>query len=141
MTLANRWPQVGDLAVDLTISHGRGQHDRASRTKHIRDVTDTLVITADGAKYNRESLTPLGQGSGSARRLVPPGDARVLAARGREHLAELASLAANLSDLNYRMPEEVIAALARVITTAHESRVALAALMAEASRAEQESDR
>jgi hypothetical protein len=139
MTTGNRWPQVGDLAVDIEAA--TASRDRIGDVVTIKSVTPVAVLTSEGKGYNRDNLTPLGQGPYSARRLVPVTSDRVLVVRAREHLDVMASIANNLAIIDHRTPESVVAALAQIMTTANESRVALIALMAEASRAEQESNR
>jgi hypothetical protein len=141
MTTGNRWPQVGDLAVDYQVPGSAVDHPRAGDTVSIREITSTLIITSDHRKYDRRWMAPLNEGRYSARTLIPATDRRVLTARGRTHLFELARLVENLALIDYRAPEGVVAALAQIMTTANESRVALVALMAEASRAERESNR
>jgi hypothetical protein len=135
------WPQVGDLAVDYQASANAIVPPRLGDTVTVREVTDTIIATNDGRKYDRRWLTPLNEGRYSARQLLPATDPRVLTTRGRMHLIKMDHLVANLAMIDHRTPESVIAALAQIITTAHESRVALIALMAEASRTEQESNR
>ena len=140
-SVSSRWPRVGDLAVEYRASADPARRSRVGDTVAVREVTDTIVVTSDWRKYDRRWMTPLNEGRYSGRRLMPVGDPRVITARGVTHLMGLSHLADNLSLLDHRTPESVVAALAQIITTANESRVALLALMAEASRAEQESNR
>lgn len=141
MTTEGRWPQVGDLAVEYQASTDPTVRSRAGDTVTVREITSTLVVTSDFTKYDRRWLTPLNEGRYSARTLIPAADPRVLTARGRQHLVELTHLVGNLTMLDHRTPESVVAALAQIITTANESRVALLGLMAESSRTERESNR
>jgi hypothetical protein len=138
MTTGNRWPQAGDLAVDVAAT-ARGR-DKLGPVVTIKEVADRGILTSAGERYSWHGLRPAGRPN-SAHELMPVTADRVLVAKGREHLAALVAVVINLSDLDHRTPESVIVALAQVITTAHESRVALLALMVEASRAEQESNR
>jgi len=138
MTTGNRWPQVGDLAVDVKATpSGR---DRLGSVVTVKGVRLDMLVTSDGEKYDRDELFPYGQPH-SAHRLVPLTHDRVLIARGRYLLDELALLTDNLAKLDHRTPDAVAAALAQIVTAAHESRQTLIALMAEASKAEQESNR
>ena len=141
MTLANRWPQVGDAAVELYRAKRAGEADRASAPVTVRDITATLVITSDGEKYNRDRLFPVTEGRYSARVLLSTGDAQVLIAQGRALLRSVAQSTDNLAALDRRTPEDCVGALAAIITAAHNARAELLKLMADASRLEQESDR
>jgi GTPase SAR1 family protein len=137
MTTEPNFPQVGDPAVELRWAM-YGQ-DSCGKTTTVTRVTDTLVITSDGRRYNRKYLQRIGEFACSDRILVPATDPRVLAIKGREHLTALARTADNLARLDHKTPEDVVAALAQLIVAAGVSRNAVIALMAEASRTEQES--
>lgn len=141
MTLANRWPQVGDLAIELRRSAHTADRDKVSTPVTVKNITATLVITSDGEKYNRERLFPVAEGRYSARELRPVSDVRVLTAQGREQLAVIAQTVANLARVDYQTPEDCVTALAVAIGEAHDARARLLRLMREASRLEQESDR
>jgi hypothetical protein len=141
MTAAKRWPQVGDAAVELTASHGPDDRDQVGRTLRIMNVVGPWIVTDDGGKYDWEGRFPMSEGRYSARRLMATTDPRVLRVYGRSHLSALASITANIANLEHKTPEDTVAALARIIALADDSRRAMIALMAEASRTEQESSR
>ena len=132
------WPQGGDQAVDIWVNTAGGP-DRLGPTVTITAIALGVILTSAGERYHLSDLTSFTQGRYSAHRLAPLTDDRVLRARGREHLVALSNLAGNLTEMDHRTPESIIAALAQIITTADESRRALLALMAEASRVEKES--
>lgn len=136
------FPQVGDLAVDLwTNGRPNGKPDRAGDVVTVKDVLTTLVITSDGERYARIGLHPISEGRYSARKLVPATDPRVLVVRGRDHLTEMARLTDNLAKLDYKTPEDVVAALMRIVAATMASRNALIGLMRDATRSEQEGGR
>lgn len=137
----NRWPQVGDEAVELRSAARSWEIDAIGPAVRVKTITSTLVITSIGTKYNRKGLFPISEGQQSARRLVPATDDRVLCVQGRSHLAELARQTENLARLERKDPMEVVAAFAQIISAASEARRKFIALTADASRAEQESDR
>jgi hypothetical protein len=133
------FPQVGDAAVDLRKT--KGGRNLCGEVVTVKDITTTLVITSDGERYNRARLHPASEGRYSDRELVPATDPRVLVVKSHEHLDAVAQLAVNLSRLDYRRPEDVVASLAQILGAAHMSWREVIALMREASRAEQESAR
>lgn len=141
MTIANRWPRVGDEAVELIAADQPWRHDRVGPIVTVTTITQTLVITGDNAKYNRDGLFPVNEGRQSARRLVPANDDRVLCVLGRNRLNEVATIANSLARLDRKDPMDIIAALAQIISMAADARRRFIALTADASKAEQESDR
>lgn len=141
MTPDDRWPQVGDRAVELRRSSSATVRDQAGPPIAVKNVTATLVITSDGEKYNRDGLFPASEGRSSARKLMPASDVQVLTAQGREVLSAVAANAFNLAQVAHRTPEDCVAALAIIIGEAHTARAKLLRLMLDASRAEQESER
>lgn len=141
MTIANRWPQVGDQAVELRTSHHSWERDQVGPIVTVEAITHTLVITSDRGKYNRDGLFPTGEGRQSARRLVPASDDRVLCVLGRTYLAEVAKVADSLAKLDRKDPMDIVAAFAQIVSAAGDARRRFIALTADASRAEQESDR
>jgi hypothetical protein len=136
-----RWPQLGDSGVDFFAAQQSYQRDRVGSVVTVRTVSETLIITSDGERYNRAGLFPAAQGKYSGRRLVPAGDPRVLAARGRDQLIEVARVVSNLAQIDHRTPEDVVAALARAQVVAHDAWKVVGAMMSAASKAEQESNR
>jgi hypothetical protein len=141
MTLANRWPQRGDAAVEFRAAGRTWEADSIGTPTTIKTITTTLVITSDGARYNRDGLFPVSEGRQSARRLVPPADERVLCVQGRARLRELARQVANLADLERKDPMDIVAAFAQIIAATGQARSEFISLTAAASKAEQESDR
>lgn len=141
MTTADRWPQLGDEATEFRAGARSWEQDSVGPTVRIRQITQTLIITSDGGRYNREGLFPLNEGRQSARRLVPATDDRVLCVLGRRSLAEVARQVENLSRLERKDPMEIVAAFAQIISAAADARRDFISLTAAASRAEQESGR
>lgn len=140
MTTAN-FPQVGDRAVDLRKAKYSYDRDRCGATVTVSRITQTMVMTSDGERYNRERLHPVSEGRYSDRVLVPFGDPRVLVVLGRGHLAEVARLADNITKLDHKAPEDILAGLARIVMAASEARRQVVEIMREASKTEQESPR
>ncbi len=141
MTVTHRWPEKGDPAIELRAAGRTWETDTIGALTTIRTVTQTMVITADGGRYNRDGLFPVSEGRQSARKLVPPSDPRVLCVQGQRSLAELARQVENLARLERKDPMDVVAAYARIITETAAARNAFIALTTAASRAEQESER
>ncbi len=140
--MAGQWePQVGDLAVDLHRTGKVYDADRIGQTVTVKRVTETLVITSDGERYNRRHLVPVGHDRYAARKLVPANDDRVLCVRGRTHVAELARVVDNLARIDRKDPADHLAALAQIGAAAREAYAAFARELAEASRTEQASER
>jgi hypothetical protein len=100
-----------------------------SETTHVLRTTQTLVITTDGEKYNRQRLYPIKGGRYSSKSLRSAHDPEVLAVRARDHLRGVARLAENLSRLDRRTAEDYVGALAQVVAKADESRKAVIDLM------------
>jgi hypothetical protein len=127
-----KWePKVGDPCVELwKRSHGT-PYVSAMTTVH--RLTSTLVVTADGEKYNRQGLYPIKGGRYSSKSLRSAHDPEVLAARAHDHLLGVARLAENLSLLDRRTAEDYVGALAQIIAKADESRRAVVDLMREAT--------
>jgi hypothetical protein len=140
MTTAN-FPQVGDKAVDLRAPAAAHKFGRCGDVVTVSRITQTLVITSDGERYNRERLHPVSEGRYSDRQLVPFGDPRVLVVLGREQLVGVAKLADNIAKLDHKAPEDVLAGLARIIMAASDARRRVIEIMREASKTEQESPR
>jgi hypothetical protein len=138
---ANRWPQVGDEAVEFRAGARSWEQDSAGSVVRVKTITSTLVITSDGGKYNRDGLFPINEGRQSARRLVPAVDERVLCVRGRRQLGEVARQVENLSRIERKDPMEIVAAFAQIISTAADARREFISLTSAASKAEQESER
>lgn len=127
-----KWdPQKGDPCVEVWDRSFAGPTIAATTTVH--QLTQTLVVTADGEKYNRQGLYPIRGGRYSDKQLRSAHDPKVLAIRARDHLREVARYADNLAKLDRRTPEDYMAALAQIIVKADDSRRAVTALMREAS--------
>lgn len=141
MTVTGWWPQVGDDAVEFRAAARTWDTDSIGTPTRIKSITQTLVITADGAKYNRDGLFPVSEGRQSARRLVPAGDPRVLCVQGRAKLREVARQVQNLADLERKDPMDIVGAFAQIVSAAAAARTEYIALTTAASRAEQESPR
>lgn len=140
MSSAN-FPQIGDVAVDLRHSGKVGSQDRCGETVTVKRITQTMVITSNGEKYNRERLHPIHEGQYSDRELVPANDPRVLIIKGRQHLTTLADVARNLAEYDHRTPDDIVTALTQLVRAAMDSRTAVLGLIGEASRSEQASNR
>lgn len=126
-----RWePREGEAVVDLRSTGRMHEPDRCGEVVTVKRVTDTLVITSDGEKYNRRHLTPHSEGRYSPRRLVSARDDRVLCVRGRKLLAEVARVAANLAAIDRRDPADIAGALAALTRQADEARRAYADVLA-----------
>lgn len=141
MTITGRWPQVGDDAVEFRAAARTWDTDSIGTPTRIKSITQTLVITTDGAKYNRDGLFPTNEGRQSARRLVPTADPRVLCVQGRVKLREVARQVQNLADLDRKDPMDIVAAFAQIVSAAASARTEYIALTRDASKAEQESER
>lgn len=141
MTVVNRWPQVGDDAVEFRAAGRSWENDGIGTPTRVKTITQTLVITADGARYNRAGLFPVSEGRQSARQLVPTSDPRVLCAQGRAHLRDLARQVNNLADIERKDPMDIVGAFAQVVSAAAAARTEYIALTSAASKAEQESPR
>lgn len=128
------WPQAGDACVDLRSAARSWDRDAIGGETTVKTVTQTLVITATGAKYHRSTLTPVNEGPHSARHLVRPTDDRVLCVRGRLMLADIASRVENLANLHHKDPAEYISAFAQVIAEGAEARKDFLALTRAASK-------
>lgn len=139
--MAETFPQVGDIATDLRRTGKVHEQDRCGSTVTVNRITETLVMTSDGERYNRAGLYPVSEGRHSPRRLVPASDPRVIVVKGREHLRVLARTTENLAKLDHKTPEDVIAAFAQIVLAAGVSRHAVIELMRQATRDEQESVR
>lgn len=139
--MASNWPQVGDDAIELRHAHGSATHDRIGVPVTIKKITQTMVVTSNGERYNRDTLKPISEGRYSARTLVQPHDDRVLCVRGRESLEGLARLTSNLAKLEHTAPAEIFAALAQVVANASRDLNWFREQMRDASRAEQVSNR
>lgn len=133
------WPQVGDPAVDYRYSRTAWDRERVSESLTVERVTQTMVVTSDGERYSRTHLHPISEGRHSDRTLVPATDLRVLAVRARDRLAEVAQATTNLSKLDHRTAEDVVAALANIVAMADSNRRLVLGLMREAT--EQEASR
>lgn len=140
MTVPGRWPQPGDHAVEFRAAGRTWESDSIGQTTHVKTITQTLVITADGARYNRDGLFPVSEGRQSARRLVPPADVRVLCVQGRNRLRELAQHVGNLADLERKDPMDILAAFAQIIRATGAARSEFISLTTAASKAERERD-
>lgn len=125
---------VGDPVMELC-SYG-SRRDWIGEMTEVTQVTATLIVCANGRKYNRTELWPLTSGRNSGRRLVSAHDPRVLVVRAQQHLAAVAQLATNLSRLARTDPVDVVADLASVQRQAHDAHRAVVRLMAAAERAE-----
>jgi hypothetical protein len=141
MAYANQWPQVGDPCIDLRVASRPWQFDSVSSETTVKAITQTLVITSTGDRYHRSTMTPVSEGSGSARRLVHPSDPRVLCARGHVALVALARQIDNMASVHRTDPFDYAGAFAQVISSAAMARTDFIALTSAASRAEQESRR
>src|ERR1041384_2351976 len=149
MTLANRWPQRGDAAVEFRAAGRTWEADSIGTPTTIKTITTTLVITSAGARstpaggpgYKREACSRVGEGGQPPRRLVPPADERVLCVQGRARMRELARQVANLADLERKDPMDIVAAFAQIIAATGQARSEFISLTAAASKAEQERDR
>lgn len=109
--LAGWEPRQGGACVELTLGTGGsfgGKFDVAHAETTVLRITDTMVITSGGDRYNRETLQPIEEGRYSARVLTAPWDERVLCARGRAALGSLAWQAGNLRDIDRRDHQSVI---------------------------------
>jgi len=133
-----RWPQKGDRAVDLRLSQSPIGRDAVGPEVTIVNITQTMVVTSDGERYNRTSLRPLAGGPHSPRVLVPLHDRRALTARARTELAAAAGVVTNLTRVEHRTPEQVYAALTQAIVAVDNARRQVVRLMATATRNEQE---
>ncbi len=141
-TASREWePQVGSDAVELRHSGKVHEPDRAGEAVQVKRVTQTLVITSDGARYSRAYLRPVSEGRYSDRSLVAATDDRVLCVRGRELLAEVARTATNLAGVERSKPEDVAAALAQLAAAGRDAYARFGQAMAAASRERQESGR
>lgn len=142
-TMGDRdWIQRGEPVVELTTRPAGGRL-RVSTLTYISQLTNNLVVTADGARYHRQEMTRLAGPGGMMRgsRLTSAYDPLVIVARAQEHVAALAVIAENLSRLDRTEPADVVGDLANLIRSAQDSRRAVIELMTAASRAEQESPR
>lgn len=135
------WPQVGDPAVDFRRGRRSYERDRAGKDVTVSRLTQTMVITSDGERYNRGTLKPVSEGHYSDRELVPAYDPRVLAVRARDELAEVARQITNLAAIEHKTAEDVVGALAQAMGAANDGRRSVLALMREASAMEQEASR
>lgn len=134
--MATTWePQVGDDAIELRHSTRIHQLDGLSAPVVIRQITETIVVTSDGERYSRKSLTPISEGRYSDRTLVQPHDDRVLCVQGREVLAVLARTTDNLAKVERTDPADVFAALSQVAATASRAVAGYRALMRDATEA------
>lgn len=128
-------PQKGDAAVDYRHARGMVIRERVGEDVTVSNITQTMVITSDGERYNRGTLKPVSEGRYSDRELVPACDPRVLAVRARTELAEVARQVTNLAAIEHKTAEDVAGALSAVMVAAAASRGRVLALMREASKA------
>lgn len=103
-------------------------------------ITDTLIITCDGGRYSRQTLRPAG-GRGPRTTLHSAHSDEAVTARALQHLVAVSRQAGNLAALEHKTPENVCAALAQLSRAVSDSHSAIRDLMAEASKANQESRR
>jgi hypothetical protein len=126
-----KWrPETGDKAVDLRSTGRSFEPDRCGETVTVYRITQTMVITSDGERYSRTHLKPISEGRYSPRQLVRADDDRVLCVRGRRLLAQVASVARNLADLDCKDPADISAALAQIVMAADTARREYADLLA-----------
>jgi hypothetical protein len=116
--------------VDLRVANRMHQIDQCGPVVQIKAILPTLIITADGERYSRSHMKPASEGRYSARELVRADDDRVLCVRGRQHLTDVARVAANLADLPRTDPMDIVAALTRIVAFANEARKEYAAVLA-----------
>jgi hypothetical protein len=129
--MAAKWePREGEDVVDLRSTGKTYDVDRCGPVVQVKTITQTLVITTDGEKYNRLFLTPVSEGRYSSRQLVRASDDRVLCVQGRLTLEAVARVARNLADLPRTDPADITAALARVVNVADQARRSYADLLA-----------
>lgn len=105
------WATVGTFVAEVT-AYTNGP-PRVGVTTHIVNVTDRLIVTADGGRYSRTTLWPT-NGRNLRRTLHSADDPIVVVARIREHVTALARMASNLAMLEWTKPEQVVTALDQI---------------------------
>lgn len=133
------WRREGEPVVELT----PGTYDRAriATPTTIAKVTKTQIITADDGRYNRDACYPVARGRYSDRALVSIHDPRVMVILAQQKLAGVGQQATNLASIKRKDPGDILADLAVVARAVHDAYREVARMLAEADRAERESDR
>lgn len=112
-----------------------GQRPWLTEPTTVQLITPTLIVTADGRKWNITGRWPLAEGRNSGRRLVSVHDDRAILARAREMLNRVAGHATNLRNLPRSGPEDIVADLASIVRAATEARRDITAALIEARQA------
>jgi hypothetical protein len=103
----------------------------------VQKVTPTLIITADGQRWNRADRWPVIHGRNSRTRILSVHDDEVVFLRAQARLGELAQRADNLYRLNSRGPADAADRLAMLALDAARFEREIYTLMDEAAAANQ----